>query len=427
MFKRPFYAATMTVAALTMAATAVPASAAAAESTHGRLITTVTPERASTPEPITTAVRTLGAQQCTPTPAGSRERRAGGVAFCVRSSNDTATAWTTAKAAAGDALTCSVTGSNQMRYQRFESCLKITVSGTLVNSNGTPIGTATLNFVNSVTLNATSTAFDQQITATVSNTTGSVSQVAVSLTASCTSACRTTKANPWTGTALLSRGQSATGTVSHAETLAKNTQDSFRLRYNAFITVPNAIPAQPTASWDGTIDIRCDNAVTASPGCVYPTAIPDLQLSAGTYNAAAITYLWAQLYLPDSWGADTPLRRLASDSAANTNRSRTCEDGTFIHLPDPPIVDDSCDEFPFAKTYEGGTLGSFCADIAPILEDGQWQIYEANPNKPVTGNEPCVRGHVNLDDNEAAGGELGRFTQRVRLLDLDKYTLTITT
>ncbi|WP_305788706.1 hypothetical protein [Symbioplanes lichenis] len=287
------------------------------------------------------------------------------------------------------------------------------------------VGTATLNFVNSVTLSATKSVIDEQTTATVANTTGSVTQVAVSLTASCTSACTTTKAAPWTGAALLSKGQSKTGTVSYSETLAKGAQDATRLRYNAFITVPNAIPAQPTAAWDGVTDIRCDNAVSAYAGCVYPGARPDLQLSAGTYKAAAITYLWAQLYLPDGWGSGTPLRRLASDSAANANRARTCEDGTFVKLPDPPVADDSCDEFPFAKSYEGGTAGALCADIAPILEDGQWVVYEANAAKPVNYTEKCVRGHVTLADNEAAGGELGRFTQAVRLLDLDKYTVTI--
>lgn len=422
-FSHRFSTATL---AASLATTVVPTSAAAAaEPAHGRMLAVIAPERPPAPTAITAPVAAETGQQCTPTPTGSRERRAGGVAFCVRIDKSAPSSLSTTNIAAADSFTCSVTGTNQMQYQRFESCLKITVSGALVNSNGAPIGTATINFVNSVTLNATTSAFEQQLTATVAATTGSVSQVAVSLTASCTSACTTTKANPWTGVKLLSRGQSATGTVAHSETLAKGAQDSFRLRYSAFITVPNAIPAQPTASWDGVVNLRCDNIVGNTAGCVYPGAQPDLQLSVATYKAAAMTYLWAQTYLPDAWGDGTPLRRLADESAANANRNRTCEDGTFIRLPNPPVPDDSCDEFPFAATHEGGTVGSLCADIAVIPEDGTWQVYEANPNKPVTGTEKCVRGHVTLLDNTNAGGELGRFTPRVRLLDLDKYTLTI--
>jgi hypothetical protein len=106
------------------------------------------------------------------------------------------------------------------------------------------------------------------------NTTGSVVEVAVSLTGSCGSACTTTEPEPWTGAALLAKNQSATGAITHSETLAKGTQDSTRLRYDAYITVPNAVPAQPNAAWDGAVDIRCDNSVGASAGCVYPEPPP---------------------------------------------------------------------------------------------------------------------------------------------------------
>ncbi|MEV4756978.1 hypothetical protein AB0J86_17960 [Micromonospora sp. NPDC049559] len=114
------------------------------------------------------------------------------------------------------------------------------------------------------------------------------------------------------------------------------------------------------------------------------------------------------------------MRRLADATTADAQRERTCEDGTFNYLPEI-VANDSCDEFPFAATYEGGTPGALCADIVPLLEDGGWQIYEANPDKPVTGTEKCVRGHVPNEQNTGAGGELGRFVQAQRVLDLEKY------
>ena len=43
----------------------------------------------------------------------------------------------------------------------------------------------------------------------------------------------------------------------------------------------------------------------------------------------------------------------------------------------------------------------------------------------MTGTEKCVRGHVPLGENEGAGGELGRFTQAQRVLDLDSYSVTL--
>lgn len=396
-----------------------PATASAGPSPdHGRLLGTVTatgPASRAVAATVTVPAGPASAQQCTPVPGDQK--------FCVRV--DPRAAGDGGRAALRDPATCAVTGPVQMRYQRFGSCLKTSVTGTLVNAQGGVVGTGTISMVHSVTLSATSSRIDEETSLTLSNVTGSVTQVAVSLTASCTSRCVATKPNPWTGVKLLSRGQSASGTVTYTSTLAGGAVDNTRLRYNAFIAVPNAIPVQPNAAWDGVTDIRCDNAVGNFAGCVYPGARPDFEVSLGLYGAAAVTYYWAQTALPDSWGDGTPLRRLANDSLAEANRRRTCEDGTFVPLPPEIVPTDSCDEYPFAKTYEGGTIGGLCADIAPLFEDGQWQIYEANPNKPVKGTEKCVRGHVPLAENTGAGGELGRFTQAQRVLDLDTYSVTL--
>ncbi|WKX74022.1 hypothetical protein [Streptomyces sp. XD-27] len=81
--------------------------------------------------------------------------------------------------------------------------------------------------------------------------------------------------------------------------------------------------------------------------------------------------------------------------------------------------------FPFAVTFEGGCDGALCADIVSKFEIGQWMVYEARTDKPVKKTELCVRGHVTLDDNRDAGGELGRFASGRRVLDTEKYTLTI--
>ncbi|NGM11571.1 hypothetical protein ENC19_02160 [Verrucosispora sp. CWR15] len=85
------------------------------------------------------------------------------------------------------------------------------------------------------------------------------------------------------------------------------------------------------------------------------------------------------------------------------------------------VPNDSCDEFPFAGTYEGGTDGRLCADILPLYENGQWVLDEARADKPVTFNEPCVRGHVDVDANSSAGGKYGAFVRNQRVLDTEKF------
>lgn len=89
------------------------------------------------------------------------------------------------------------------------------------------------------------------------------------------------------------------------------------------------------------------------------------------------------------------------------------------------VPNDSCDESPFAGSFEGGTDGALCADIVPLFQNGQWMIYEARTDKPVTFNEPCVRGHVALQADQSAGGKYGAFVKNQRILDTEKYNANI--
>lgn len=248
----------------------------------------------------------------------------------------------------------------------------------------------------------------------------------VSFTAACAAPCTATDPTPWAGAPSMVTGSTLAGDVGFADAPAAGLSDSFTTNYTMVVTQPGVTPTDPEVDWTHPVTIRCDNAVGQYPGCVFPSARASLVLPISQYDAAAVTYYWAQIALPDSWGDASPLRRLASESAANSNRRATCEDGTFVPFDDDIVVDDSCDEFPFAGTYKGGTVGSFCADIVPLFEDGQWYIYEAGADKPVTYQEPCVRGHVPLTYNSAAGGKYGSFVQTDRVLDTESFHVTIT-
>ncbi|MCX4688603.1 hypothetical protein OG401_30630 [Kitasatospora purpeofusca] len=90
----------------------------------------------------------------------------------------------------------------------------------------------------------------------------------------------------------------------------------------------------------------------------------------------------------------------------------------------PAVTDDSCDEYPFAGTSQGGHTG--CADIVPQLENGQWKLYAVKGRPDVTLHEPCVRGRVPLTQNQAAGGKYGSFVQTDRIMDAEKFVVSIT-
>ncbi|WP_159043366.1 hypothetical protein [Streptomyces sp. NBRC 110028] len=94
-------------------------------------------------------------------------------------------------------------------------------------------------------------------------------------------------------------------------------------------------------------------------------------------------------------------------------------------MPDV-IPDDSCDEFPFAKSYEGGTPGLLCAEVIPgQISPGMWEVRDADPGRPVKFTEKCARGHVPRPENGAAGGKLGSFASLQRVLDLEKYNVDV--
>lgn len=411
------------------------ASAAPHPPTPGRLLGTFDDATLRHKAPTTIARDTVpGRTTCAATPLDSPERREGIVKACTETAPVISEAAVTkpfngsAAAAADD--TCSRTPPGGFwRHERFGSCLNgSVVNYTLFDDANRPVGTATLTLTTSMTLNSTSTTWNDTITVKVTNTTGRVTSMIVSMDVSCGTVCRMTVGKPWTVPKILAKNQSATGTVTYTDAPPAGVEHQFATKYRLFAVSSGAIPVQPTATWDDTYRIRCDRKVGASPGCVFSAILADLVLPLDQYGAAAATYAFAENSLIDHWGLlENPLRRQANEGIQTANRIKTC--GTsidpFVPLGDDVVLDDSCDEYPFAATLQGGTAGALCADIVPLLENGSWNYYEANPAKPITFNEPCVRGHVPETQNSAAGGKLGSFAQTDRVLDAERYTVTV--
>jgi hypothetical protein len=101
---------------------------------------------------------------------------------------------------------------------------------------------------------------------------------------------------------------------------------------------------------------------------------------------------------------------------------------------------DSCDEYPFAATYENpansGAIksGSECAQVTAVQianptgnnEAADWPT--VTPLQTPTKAELCARGHIPLNLNKSVGGSLGNFVQGSgqRLIDHDPFWVTVT-
>ncbi|MGW0825548.1 NucA/NucB deoxyribonuclease domain-containing protein [Streptomyces sp. NPDC002845] len=441
--------------ALTLTAATGAASAKAPEADEPRPLATIDPaDLPDSPLPIrTSTVPIPSGEQCDSTAPGSSERAAGAVRVCVTTSPKPATrtalaaapTTTTAAAAADEEAakaTCTITSPGTFNYTRHDYCMTgLTVLYKLYNEKGTELGTGTLDVSTNTELPADGTAWDEHVTVRMTGATGQVTSLIVKFRSSCDS-CNATQSTPWWGNRTLTVGQSASGDVSYSSSPAPETSVEFTTSYTLYVSTAGATPVDPTASWSNPRKIRCDDDVrdvtgggtSPGPGCVFPHVRPAVEMSLAPYvqgdpgsgqGAAAATYLWAQNFLVDSWGRETPLTR--AKYGAEERRARTCGDRSakpFVHLRDI-VPDDSCDEFPFAATYEGGTNGGLCAEVIPQWEDGVWRIYTVEGDPDPTPGMPCVRGHVPQPDNSSAGSKVRWAFEKERVLDGEKFLVNI--
>lgn len=375
-------------------------------------------------------------EYCNPTALGSPERRAGIAETCtaIASTQSQASPSTnTSRPAAIQAATevCTITDPGYWNFERFSVCLReMTVEFTLRGQQQQVLGTAILYVSSSATLNPRSGSWSEEIVVEATQFTGDVKSLNVAANVTCTSNCKPTIDRPWMGGRTLTDGQVASGTVSYSNIPAVGVADSSTVEYHLYITQSGTIPTLPNVDWSNPRPVRCDSALTQSnsisTGCALPHITPKLELPVSTYGSAAITYGWAQWNLPNKWGlySGSPLTRALD---GNDRREFTCEGKSsvpFVKRPDI-VPEDSCDEFPFASSEQGGNDGGKCAEIFPLFEDGEWKIYTADPARPITYTEPCVRGHVPLPLNRLAGTAYSNLIQNQRLIEKDPFYVSV--
>lgn len=370
------------------------------------------------------------AERCEPTRPGSRERRAGAAAACVRMSpapvRRTATPERNA-ASAASAGSCAVASPGTYSYERFAYCLSgVNVLYILRDSTGKELGRGTLTVSTTATLPAAGTAWSEQITATMSSASGAVTALNAKFRASCTSGCTATKTAPWYG-GNVTPGQSLNGTVTYSSNPATNTHVQFTTSYKMYVTSSGATPVDPNASWDNPRKVRCDDAVggNSTTGCAIPSvmAVVPMSATASDPGGAVAAYGWAQKNLDGAWGKQgSPMTRSTSGVAART--AATC--GGFTAQTE--LVDaDSCGDFPFGEAKEGGAAGARCAEVIPNLGNGEWDTYILNNGHEHDRAAPCVQAHVTPAEKQFADAQLADGFKAQRVIDGDEFELPVST
>lgn len=340
------------------------------------------------------------------------------------------------RSAKANELVCSSAPADYT-YDRFNSCLGNHPINITELKDGKPVGSAVLQVSTHLNLDRAKLNWKETIRVKHVSFQGNLTTNSfhVAFTAGCNRSCKMTKASPWTGQLSLAPEQTLSGDVEYnVATPNSGFNGGITTNYKINVMQAGTVPVQPNAAWSNPRNIRCDDEVSSVPGCVYPHIAPELVLPLSTYKEAAATYLFQQQYSDHPWGTkDAPLHRLADIDAQEANRESTCvvaaegavETPELFVRKTSEIPDDSCDEYPFAASVEGGTPGAYCNDVDFELVDGKWIYAQANSTKPLTKEAQCSRGHVPLGPNTAAGQELGRQVQAQRMIDFDAFTVLI--
>lgn len=188
-------------------------------------------------------------------------------------------------------------------------------------------------------------------------------------------------------------------------------------------------------------DTSDDSGGNNTVGCVDEDDIPTLELSVTRHGSAATMVAWAQYELAGHWGLQgegQPLSYLQNKEQRDINRDEICEDGTFTNLGTAIGGDDgssdSCDEFPFAATYQSagyaGYVGADCAqvqatEIAEPTGDLATDWIGIESTSSYTGSEPCVRGHTPGASNSLVGTDYSKFLRDNRMLDTDQFWVEV--
>jgi hypothetical protein len=202
----------------------------------------------------------------------------------------------------------------------------------------------------------------------------------------------------------------------------------------------------------GVLFGRCDTLATSTDGCVDEAFTPTLYPSYAQDGAAADMINFYEKNIAPWYGdqyspAPQPLHRLVNSIVQSNNREVIC-DKTFT--PDSSITaalapyndTDSCDEYPFASTYESGamvdgvdgnqkpyvTTGANCAQETAVHtgttgpEPADWSTI----TKTSSGSYPCIRAHIPNLLNGHVGSEYSALIRTSRLIDKDAFWVQVT-
>ncbi|MGW0968321.1 golvesin C-terminal-like domain-containing protein [Streptomyces sp. NPDC002516] len=343
-------------------------------------------------------------------------------------------------AASGTTSFCSANSANRF-FTRTTGCLQSLVDVQQI-VDGSVFATWTFQYRHELDLNVDSEKFTQTVSLTPYRADPKMAAVSVDITPSCSPNC-TTGAVSWSSPnvwATAADGHTATATVEQTWT-GTSGNDRMKLDW----TLSGKIEGKETSTISyssNEMAVRCDReakGTRSAPGCVFPEYTPTYVVNTEQNPSAAAFYWTLMQRLPSHPGSrdhNAPLNYLAAKARQTANREVICPKSgpdKWVGNPvsAPSGTTSSCDEYPFAATYQSGGMppqavdnGKQCTQLyASPLTGGGWTLLEDTTYSRVnTWDEICGRASIPGDENSGAANRIGLFfVPKNRMIDKDKF------
>ncbi|GAB2606548.1 hypothetical protein GCM10027168_44260 [Streptomyces capparidis] len=313
-------------------------------------------------------------------------------------------------------------------YKRFGWCRTIVVTYRIIEvRTGKELGTSDWAIQQELAPQVSAANIKEHIDITLLSQKDAVKTPSINFDSGCIN-CKSPHVDPFNGYQAMTPGRTIQADMDRSAWVPRKGRATVTFGWEMIFRHPGV--ADLTTDWAGP-EVRCDNEVGGNYGCVVDKYIPTLNIDYQTRQAGAFLVWWGMEFNDEHWGAEgagEPLERLADEEQSRKNRDLICPNEW---VPDLEVPDPSCDEYPFASTYQSagmqGVEGWRCEQLTStrVIVDGvpsDWVLIPVVNSNP---KAPCIRATTPLGQNSAVGGDLGRFTQEQRLLKKDKYWTSV--
>lgn len=309
---------------------------------------------------------------------------------------------------------CATDGQSY-KFTRTDSCGVFSGVLTVYDTRtGAVVGTITFNYIDYSYTSATISTWAHQLQIDPTAITGAGAGSSVSGTASCSGSCRLSSVKFPSQAVVVHRlinGESYYNTTATGVGSVGTSSTSV----NFVFTNPSwAGPSNPATSTQ--LPVRCDNALPGQPiGCVFSGYIPTVVYSrSGPYAGFARHVGDAQASgLPGGYPNGVPLTRLTDNTLIAKNRTTACPS----KYPRP--AGKTCDEYPFASSYQGAYTGGGTPRTFPYCSIKLGSAGSTGSS----GYSICM---IDSSQNSGAGSVLGRFYNANRVISRDPFRVWIT-